>query len=92
MTMTRLIVKGTRTVAMEAARAFGLEVEWQHETRHGEQVLLTVADAPAGAVESWFHDLHLGGWHLPVTNGRKGYTSGTLLWYRLPDRAPTTPA
>ena len=33
MTMTRLIVKGTRTVAIETARHFGLEVEWQHETR-----------------------------------------------------------
>ena len=92
MTMTRLIVKGTRTVAMETARRFGLEVEWQHETRFGEQVLLTVADAPAGAVESWFHDKRLVGCHSPVTNARKGYTSGTLLWYRLPNRAPTTPA
>ncbi len=92
MTMTRLIVKGTREVAVEAARSFGIEVEWQHETRFGEQVLLTVADPAPGAVERWFHDAGLGGWHSPIHSARTGYPPGTLLWYRLPERAPLTPA
>ncbi len=83
MTMTRLIVKGTREVAMETARSFGLEVEWQHATRFGEQVLRVVADAGTGAVERWFHDEDLGGWHPPFHCARPAYPPGTLLWYRL---------
>lgn len=89
MTMIRLIVKGTREVAVEAARSYGLEVEWQYATHFGEQVLMTVADPPPDAITRWFHDQHHGGWHL---SHHHGYPPGTLLWYRIPDRAPLTPA